>query len=213
GLGGVVFVVIGDELHPVRLSADGDPARGVHPFRPDLAAVEPRFAPGRDRPGQRREKADLQHLVLREDGPGQDAAHNTRTRRRSGRAEEFATAHAAPAKAGKHGHLRVGVPPDDGHFIYFVNFIRWQIGFSVNIFYARERVLPPSEEGSAQPEQGRRLRGTGREDPAEYRAGPMRERGGYPRRKARGARWCGPARPIPSPAPVPPPPVPDRCAG
>ena len=65
-LAGVVFLVIGDELDLVRLAADLDAAGLVHPVGPDLAAVEAGLAPGRDRPGQRRQEADLHDLVLRE---------------------------------------------------------------------------------------------------------------------------------------------------
>ena len=91
-LGGVVLVVVGDELELVVLAADGHATGRVHPLAPDPAAVQPGLAPGRDVTGERGEKTDLDHIVRGEGTPRKQARRRESTGNRGRRAEQAPTA-------------------------------------------------------------------------------------------------------------------------
>jgi hypothetical protein len=63
GLVGLVFVVVGDDLHLVLLAAYLEPALGIHVVRRQLGAVLDRLAPRGAGPRQTAHRADLQYLL------------------------------------------------------------------------------------------------------------------------------------------------------
>ncbi len=102
GLRRVVFIVVGDEFDHVRFAADVDPAVGVHPFRPDHAAVEAGLSPGRDRTGQGREEADLDDLVGRKGRPGHRRGQGSGAGESRGAADELAAVQGVSEEVGEH---------------------------------------------------------------------------------------------------------------
>ena len=100
GFAWVVLVVIGDELDLVGFAADGDAAGAVDAVGPDVQTVESRLAPGRNRTGQRGEKADFDDLLLAKgDLRNRDAGHD---RGRGRGREKLATVHRINRKFGHH---------------------------------------------------------------------------------------------------------------